>query len=693
MLVLKLCLVLLLVAPSYQSYDEVLNSVLSSIDADKIGAYIKRVSAKPRNTQSAWNLQVAEDLKREWKAFGLKVVSKKYKVMQSFPKKVDPSFAELLSSKGVTQQTFREDGEPSKGILPAYNAFSKDGSAEGKPVYVNYGRKEDFALLKERGVEMKGCIGLARYGKIFRGDKAALAEQYGMVGLIIYNDGADYAPEGDDNTWPNGAGLPYSGIQRGTLLQGLGDPSTYLYPSTEYASHDSGDDLKSRLPGIVVMPISFENALLVLKKMRGDVVSEDWQGGGEKEYKYGPGFSGNKLDKLRITVNIETRLTEVENIFGIIKGDREPDRWVMMGNHRDTWVQGAVDASTGLATMYEIARALSPHLKSGWRPRRTLVLCSWAAEEQGLMGSTEFVEDYRALLSERAVAYINVDCPVTGNFTFSPKATPNFKPLLERVMKDTKANFPGYKSYYEQWSKSSNGTTEAAILGSGSDFAAFLQMVGVSAIDLSVNGPYYTYHTQYDNFEYFKTHIDPGFGAMKAITQVGARLFIDLACSKIIPLNAVSYATRVQSVFNEVKEKMSAGLQRQGISLSAIDQALAEFVSEARLFEKRKNALRTAKNNWLDVRRINDKIQQLERSFINPPGLPERPQNRHILFAPSQTNAYGGSVYPGIADWYERAVESGRDEDWNEVRKQITIATWVTKAATRTLSNQVFPKM
>ncbi|XP_063677855.1 glutamate carboxypeptidase 2-like [Bolinopsis microptera] len=683
------------------SNEEAMSQLLDQIDATRIGNFIENMTLHPRNTQSDWMGEKEETVKQMFKDFGMDVITKKYKVLQCFPKDVDPSLTEVLNAAGDVVETYREDGNKAERILPAFNAWSKSGTVEGEPVYVNYGRKEDYDYLtKDLGMDLTGKIAIARYGKIYRGDKSKFAKQNGMIGVIIYMDAKDYAPEGVDRM-PDGPALPETGIQRGTLKDGLGDPSTYLYPSTKYAYHDSPEEYQSRLPGIVVMPINFKNALPLLASLDGDEVKDEWQGAGSEtllKYKYGPGFkNGSNKKKLRITVNLEYRMVEIENIFGVIKGQQEPDRWVMMGNHRDTWVHGAVDATTGLAALNEIGHGLFKLREQGWKPRRTIVLASWGAEEQGIIGSTEFVEDYMTLLQEKMVAYINVDVAASDQKYFKPSATPNFRPLLERAAKQAGAPLDStYGTFYEQWdtlTKEEHPELTApkiGDLGSGSDYAAFINMAGVSCIDLTIVGPYYTYHTEYDNYHYLSNYADPGMKGTKAVAEVAAVILLELASEKLVPLDASSYS-------NYVNNKISSSTLEEDLAANDIDygilkKSLAKFVENAREYEdSRSKLLEDKSRKQMDMRRFNDQMLQMERSFIYPPGLPNRPQNRHILIAPSILNSYSGSVFPGLFDSLTLAKEIDTDENWNQVKKQLTIAAWVTKAAARSLSSEVFP--
>ncbi|XP_072030609.1 glutamate carboxypeptidase 2-like [Amphiura filiformis] len=294
-------------------------------------------------------------------------------------------------------------------------------------VYANYARVEDFEYLEDNypEINLTGTIIIARYGKIFRGNKALHAQAAGAKGLILYSDPADYAVDGDISLYPDGWWLPETGAQRGNIWvsDAKGDPLTPGFPANAYAYRKNDTD--TPLPKIPAHPIGYGDARRLLSEMKGPVVSEadGWKGNLNVTYRIGPGFTDPQR-KAKMNIYTTREIRNTYDVIGYIRGDTEPDRYVILGNHRDAWVYGSTDPSSGTATLMEVARAFGEQVKSGWRPRRSILFTSWGSEEYGLLGSTEYVEEFQKILGERAVAYLNVDCAVVGNYTLRVKSTP-----------------------------------------------------------------------------------------------------------------------------------------------------------------------------------------------------------------------------------------------------------------------------
>ncbi|VDK67579.1 unnamed protein product, partial [Anisakis simplex] len=318
--------------------------------------------------------------------------------------------------------------------LVYWTAYSKNGTAEGSIVYANYGTFDDYAQLDRVGVSLEGKIVLCRYGAVFRGDKVQMAEDRGAIGVIIYSDPFDYAKDNNANkTFPDSIWLPPSGAQRGTLLKTDGDPETPFIPSKQYVYRtEREDDLRKRhiMPNVPVMPVGYRDAVKIMRNLDGPLVPwSNWKGGLNASYR----LLGSS--RFRLTVNSQTTRRTITNVIATMRGYEEPDRYVMFGNHVDAWVQGAIDPNSGTATLLEMARVLADVAKeTNWRPRRTIMFCQWDAEEFGLIGSTEWVEELMKPLQQRAVALINVD-NINGNTSLSVKAVP----LLYRALVDAAA--------------------------------------------------------------------------------------------------------------------------------------------------------------------------------------------------------------------------------------------------------------
>lgn len=576
---------------------------------------------------------------------------------------------------------------------------------KGKLVYVNYGRVEDFENVTEI-VNITGCICVARYGKIFRGNKAALAEKFGCSGLILYSDPADFASTGTNEVYPNSWWLPGTGVQRGSLSLTIGDPLTPLYPATESAYRL--DPSEAQLPRIPVQPIGYDDARVLLQNMTGPESPPDWKGRLDVPYNIGPGYGNDDLH-VRMDVSTTSKLATTYNVIGFIEGRVEPDRYVILGNHHDAWVFGAVDPSSGTAVMLELSRAFGKLLARGWRPRRTIVFCAWGAEEQGLIGSREWVENFGHILGHRAVAYINVDVAVQGNFTLRGNALPLLKDVLYDVAKSTlnpdeEEIRAGRRNVYETWLKRSpeknatgqlTGRPRVGLLGSGSDYDPFITAIGVTSIDLRYSfdeslglSSYPLYHSAYETAHLFETYIDPSFKFSTALGQIWAELARRLADSILIPFNVSTYAQTIDSQVRSLEQRYGSLLRRNRIDLEPLHQAVQNFTQASADFEDLVS--RTSKEDTQAVRRLNDQMMQLERAFIDPPGVLDRRGQRHVLFAPSMNNLYSGSGLPGLVDSLFRIEKVKNDGErrrrWNEVAKQVSILTFFVETAAASLS-------
>ncbi|KAG7155531.1 Glutamate carboxypeptidase 2-like 4 [Homarus americanus] len=359
------------------------------------------------------------------------------------------------------------DGDDDPDFVHAFNGYAPAGSVSSEAgrgvVYVNYGRVEDFDKLEELGVNVSGCIAIARYGKIFRGNKLLHAQERGAKGMILFSDPGDVAQEGvaDDDVYPYTWWLPGTGMQRGTTYMGSGDPLTPGWSSTANAYRLTMED--ADLPKIPCQPIGYDDARVILEKMGGMAAPDEaWKGGLDGlAYNLGPEL----LDEYSgYTLHLDTHNTFQQytsyNVIGTIKGEVEPDRYVLIGNHRDAWGFGASDPSSGTAQILETARVMGQLMADGWRPRRTLVFCSWGAEEYGLIGSTEWVEEHVEKLQERSVMYLNTDTCASGPILHVPGS-----PLLWDAITDITKMVPGVrqgptvydelKDYYTAMNKTS----------------------------------------------------------------------------------------------------------------------------------------------------------------------------------------------------------------------------------------------
>ncbi|KAK3210607.1 hypothetical protein Dsin_015313 [Dipteronia sinensis] len=566
------------------------------------------------------------------------------------------------------------DGDPyadvASQVLPTFHAYAKSGSVTGPAVYVNYGRVEDYATLREMGVNVSGSVVLARYGGIFRGDIVNNANEAGAIGALIYTDRKDYG--GSDAKWfPYDKWMPPSGVQVGTVYVGTGDPTTPGWASSEGCERLSYEEVEkaAALPLIPSLPISAADGETIIRSIDGKQANEDWQGDEDAPlYRVGPGPG-----VVNLTYTGENVIATIQNVIGVITGTEEPDRFVILGNHRDAWTFGAVDPNSGTAALLEIAERLQKLQKRGWKPRRTIVLCNWDAEEYGLIGSTEWVEENREILASRVVAYLNADCAVSGT-GFHASATPQLDELLKQATQQVQDPENSSQTIYDSWVGSSNSPVIGRLGGGGSDYGAFVQHIGVPAADVHFGGGYPVYHSMYDDFIWMEKFGDPMFQRHVAAASVWGLLALRLADDEFLPFNYLSYAYELQKCAKELEDEVSG----KGISLAPLFKSIQELSEAATKIENQKKAIKDARD-WVSiwnrghfkVRELNDRLMMAERAFTDRDGLFGRPWYKHLIYAPSKHNDYGSKSFPGIDDAIEEAKNLNTAESWHTVQHEV----------------------
>lgn len=527
-------------------------------------------------------------------------------------------------------------------IFTFFNAYSPDGEVEAQVVYVNYGLPEDYEKLKELGIDVRGKIVMARYGKSFRGVKAKVAEENGAIGLIIYSDPMDDGYMKGD-VYPRGPWRPEGAVQRGSIyymFEYPGDPLTPGYPATKDAKRISPEQAKS-LPKVPTMPVSYGIAKVILENLSGPVVPEEWQGGLPFAYHTGPGPT-----KVKMKIKSNWKIRQIKNVVAELRGFEEPEKKIIFGNHHDAWVYGAVDPNSGTAVMLETARALSELVKSGWRPKRSIVFCAWDAEEYGLIGSTEWVEDNYNDLVKNAIAYINVDVAVSGK-NFGASAVPSLDRFIEEVIKSVDDPETGNSIFVETWknqnkNSSSNPSDTARIkigrLGSGSDYTAFLDYAGIPSIDMRFTGPYGVYHSQLDNFYWMKNFCDPTFKYHETMCKIVGIALMRLSSADYLPFNYVDYADEVEKYVNQIEKNYGAKLKSNGIDFASVKEKL-------KLFKIYADSLFRIRNSLVKI-----ELQKIEQKFTRKSGLPNRDWYKHRIYAPGYYLGYGSQPLPGISE-------------------------------------------
>ncbi|XP_069495506.1 glutamate carboxypeptidase 2-like isoform X2 [Ambystoma mexicanum] len=687
------------------------NAFWAEMKAENIKRFLRNFTQTPHLAGTEENLLFARQIQAEWKEFGLDSAElASYDILLSYPNESQPNYISITDELGneIFNTSLHEPIPPGyeyvSNVVPPFNAYSAQGEPEGDLVYVNYARTEDFFKLeREMKINCTGKIVIARYGRIFRGNKVKNAQLAGAKGIILYSDPMDYCAPGVE-PYPNGWNLPGGGAQRGNVLNlnGAGDPLTPGYPAKEY-TYRYGEAEGVGFPKIPVHPIGYSDAEELLRNMGGPPPPESWKGNLNISYNIGPGYLGhNTTRKVRMHIHTKNEIRRIYNVIGTIKGAVEPDRYVILGGHRDSWVFGGIDPQSGASVVHEIVRSAGKLTKEGWRPRRTIIFASWDAEEYGLIGSTEWAEENVKILQERGVAYINADSSVEGNYTLRVDCTPLMYSLVYNITKEIPSPDETFesKSLYESWHQKDNWTEHRDDprinkLGSGNDFEVFFQRLGIASgrarytknrKESRFSG-YPVYHSVYETFEIVNKFYDPTFRNHLTVAQVRGGLVFELADSIILPFNCQDYADALDNYANtiiEIGKNHKAQLDMYSVSFDSLNSAIENFTRSAKAFHIRLQQLNT--DSPLAVRSMNDQLMFLERAFIDPLGLPGRPFYRHIIFAPSSHNKYAGESFPGIYDaMFDIESKADQQKAWEEVKKQISIAAFTVQAAAGTL--------
>ncbi|CAL4947523.1 unnamed protein product [Urochloa decumbens] len=658
-------------------------------------AHLRALTLRPHVAGTEANAAAARYVLRAFTSLSFPSHITPYSVLLSYPvhRSLTLAAARGLAARpfALVQETYNGDpyAEAAAEVIPTYFAYSGSGSVAAEVVYANYGHAEDYAHLAARGVDVAGKVALMRYGDIHCEDMVRNALAAGAAAAIVYTDAKDFgggSPKGGKRKWfPDARWLPPTGVQVGTLYYGNGDPTTPLWPSCaagEDCERLTAEDLagSEAMPGMPALPVSGRDGETILKAMGGEAAPPEWQGGeGAPVYRLGPGPA-----VLNLTYIGNDTLATIENVFAVIQGKEEPDRYVIIGNHRDAWTFGAIDPNSGTAAMLEMAERLSKLQAKGWRPRRTIILCSWDAEEFALIGSTEWVEDNMDTLSSRAIAYLNVDISVFGPGGFRPRSTPQLDELIKEASKMVPDPDEPSQTLYDTMMRYDPPITRVA--GAGTDFAAFLQHIGVPSLDMSYGlfEEYPVYHSLYDDYVWVERFGDPLFQRHVAVASVWGLIALKLADDEIIPFNYVSYASELEECTKDIVDKCKGF----PVSFSPLQKSIKQLESAATKIHKEKMSLQA--ENWslktrqytLKVREINDRLMMAERAFTNREGLAGRPWYKHMIYASSDQDNWGTKAFPGIVSAMDKAKKSNTTESWRLLQHEIyRVARVVSKAS------------
>ncbi len=651
-------------------------------------------TAEPHLAGSKRNNDLAKYIADEWRKQGLEdVIVRRYDVYSTEPKSTFLEMVAPISYRAsLREESFDADADTKNPLVSsAWTGMSISGEVTAPIVYAHSGNPDDYDLLRKNGIDVKGKIVLVRYSNpySYRGFKALTAEREGAAAILIYSD-----PQEDGykkgKTVPDGPWGPDSHIQRGAITYDFmvpGDPLTPGWASVPGAKRIPLSEALS-VPKIMALPLSAKDAKPLLENMGGKIAPQDWQGGLPIEY-----HLGGQQARVHLKIEMDNSIRPYYVTEARIRGAKLPDEWVVLGNHRDAWVYGGVDPSSGTASMMEMTRALGQLLKSGVRPRRTLVICSWDGEEIGLTGSTEWGEQFADELRKKAVAYINVDSSASGP-DLSGSAVASLAPMLVDTTRSLQD--PSGKSLYDAWKQSAlrkkseekaavDATDEASgdatsdanneankevpdynlantRIGSGSDHTVFLNFVGMPVIGLGFEGPYGVYHSMYDDFYWMNHFGDPGYRYHTLMSQLWGVLALRLANADLLPFDFANYASNIRDFVHDLAKDNDKNNDLSQLHLDPIFQAIDQFAAAGhRLNQTVGQALAAGSLSADQTNALNRGMMQVERNWLNPDGIPGRPWFKHMLYGARYT--YAHLELPGLTE----AVEK---KDWATARQQ-----------------------
>lgn len=640
-------------------------SFFKNIDKTSFKKHLKKLTERPHVVGSEGNQEVIRYIGEVMQLAGMKVTNYPYDVY--LPKNPGTSLIEIVTpNRDVLNQKediiendpYTKDPELWKG----WNAFSGSGDVTAEVVYANYGRKEDFETLKSLGIEVSGKIVIARYGGNFRGYKAKFAEANGASGLIIYTDPQDSGFT-KGLVYPNGPYYNSSTIQRGSLLTTdfTGDPLTPFEPALPLDGKEKIeriDPKNAQLHSIPVSPIGYGEAEKILSQMNGDPVPQSWQGGLPFTYR----LEGGSSLTVRLKVDQKIDFVRATNVIGMLKGTDAPDEWIILGCHLDSWGFGATDPSSGTAMLLSLSQTLGKLKDEGYSPKRSILIGHWDAEEHGVIGSTEWVEQMREELNAKGVIYMNFDGAVSGK-GFGVSSAPTLKKLLVEASKDVKYPYTD-QSLYDFWNKENKNEPPIGNLGGGSDHIAFYMHVGVPSLSGGAGGPN-VYHSNYDSFRFYERYVDPEFQMGPMVEHIAGIMTLRMANGDIIPYNLNRYASDLKIHFTNAENKINLyddefnGFTLSKEAIKSLEQTSDVLTQEIRRYLNNGNF----SNKNLSI--INQLLIDLEKSFISDKGMYFGSWYRSIYASSDPFSGYAAWILPGLE--YEIALKSSdRLYEWDK---------------------------
>ena len=655
----------------------------------RMNEYHLIMTAEPHHAGTEANIKIGHYYAEKLKEFGFdEVQTSHYEVL--LPRPIERSVT-LISPERyelkLVEPPYDEDQDLTKdGVLPPYNAYAADGDITGEIVFVNYGLPEDYKVLDSLGVSVRGKIVLAKYGRSWRGIKPKIASEHGAVGCLIYSD-----PEDDGfvqgEVMPKGKWRPEWGVQRGSVMDMPtypGDPLTPFQAAKGDVKRLPLDKVPT-LQKIPVLPISYGDALPILRNIEGPIAPDSWKGGLAITYHIGPGPA-----EVRMKLKSDWSLRTIMNVIGILKGSEEPEKIVMVGSHRDAWTFGGRDPISGATVLLETGKLLGNLVKKGYRPKRSIAIASWDGEEYGLIGSVEYGEEFAETLKNNVVVYLNRESYTAGNFSAS--GVHSLQPFINQLTKDI--NMPGSQgTVYDSWKENSNENrlikhngyenVRLGALGSGSDYTVFLDHLGIPSINLGFGSGNGVYHSRYDTHWFFTQYGDPGFVYGIALTDLVAKFLLRVANSTVYPFDYSSTAETIHQYIDEVEKESEDRNVAKHLNFSSLRKSTEILHATSIVLNNQIELLlsNSGANSAL-IKEVNRYLLLAEENFTDNGGLPGRPWFRHQIYAPGFYTGYGVKTLPGVRE----AIEKG---DTREAQKMMVVLEQSLQKVQKTLLNAV----
>jgi N-acetylated-alpha-linked acidic dipeptidase len=704
---------------------------------DNLRDYMKRLSARPHHVGSPYDKENAEWILSRFKEWGWDAHIENFEVLFPTPKE---RLVELVEPTKFTakleEPTVPEDPTSSQHDeqLPTYNAYSRDGDVTGPLVYVNYGVPEDYEQLERLGISVQGAIVIARYGGSWRGIKPKVGAEHGAVGCLIYSD-----PRGDGyfqgDVFPAGAFRPREGVQRGSVMDDTlypGDPLTPGVGATKAAKRLPLEDVQT-ITKIPVLPISYGDAQPLLAALKGPMAPEQWRGALPFPYHLGPGPA-----KVHLKVKSNWDIKTLYDVIARVGGSEYPDEWVVRGNHHDAWVNGAEDPISGLVAELEEARAFGELLKQGWKPKRTLIYCAWDGEEPALLGSTEWAEEHADELSRHAVAYLNSDSNGRGYlYVGGSHSLEKFINGVARDIEDPEKKISVWKrsqlrriedasSPEERQEARERPDLRIGALGSGSDYGAFVDHLGIASLDLGYGGEGGggVYHSIYDDFYWYAHFSDTSFVYGRALAQTAGTAVMRLADAELLPFDFSDFTDTIHKYTDDLKKLLKSKQDEvreqnkeieEGVFTATADpqksfvppkpeevppylnfaplenatDALTQSAQRYRKAVEKANANGGAALAGAPLSPLNALLVQSERKLTSPEGLPGRPWYKHEIYAPGVYTGYGVKTMPAVRESIEQKKWKQADEGIIEVGRILAAEAALINSAAAELEKAI----